>query len=81
MFVSTKLLAWAKHVKDGMRALENHFQDVMMVLSVVFVDPILTHYQEWKTSVNLLRQEVPTSHATMIQSVRLDLCARLIMMQ
>jgi len=64
-----------------MRVLENHTQDVMMVLSVIIVDLILTHYQEWKTPVNLLRQEVPTSHATMIQSVRLDLCARLIMTQ
>jgi len=50
MFVSTKLLAWAKHVKDGMKALENHFQDVMMVLSVGIMD--LIQYQEWKALVN-----------------------------
>jgi hypothetical protein len=77
MFVSTKLLAWVKHAKDGMRVLENHFQDVMMVLSVGIMD--LIQYQEWKALVNQLYQKVLTSHATLIQSARMDLCARSIM--
>ena len=66
-------------MKERISLLENHIEDVMMVLSVVLVDLFLTHYQEWKTSAALLRQKVSTSHVTIMQSARSDLRATLIM--
>ena len=47
---SKNLLAWVKHVMVGMRVLENHFQDVMTVLSVEAMN--LCQYQEQGTFVN-----------------------------
>ena len=50
---SKNLLAWVKHVMALMRALENHFQDVMKVLSVDPMDPMdLCQYQEQGAFVN-----------------------------
>ena len=47
---SKNQLAWVKHVMVGMRVLENHFQDVMTVLSVEAMN--LCQYQEQGTFVN-----------------------------
>ena len=55
-----------------------HFQDVMIVLSVNEI--ILKLHQEQQTLVNQIFQEIYGNNAALIQNVRLDLSARSIKM-